>query len=271
MLKNVSEWNIEGVAAGDLQVVLAESEDEINFAKELRYQIFVNEMGAKPTEKMRRELKDSDEFDEFCDHLLVKDRSVRVGNPIVGTYRLLRRSQAKKLGKFYTASEFDIKNIEKSAGEILELGRSCVHANYRTRAVMQLLWRGIAVYVFHHDIKLMFGCASFPGTDAKTHKTQLSYLYNYHLAPKEICAKALAGRYVDMNLIPKEEIDPVKAAISLPPLIKGYLRLGGYVGDGAVFDNEYNTTDVCIILKTDLVTDKYYKRYAPDEMKEQKD
>jgi len=146
-------------------------------------------------------------------------------------------------------------------GEVLELGRSCVDASARNMATMQLLWRGIAQYVFHYGIELMFGCASLPGTEVEALALPLTYLYQHHLAPPALRARALPERYVDMNLLASGSYDRRKAQNEVPPLIKGYLRLGGFVGDGAVIDHQFNTTDVCIVVKTDLVTEKYLRHY----------
>jgi putative hemolysin len=165
------------------------------------------------------------------------------------------------VGRFYSADEYDIAPILAFPGRILELGRSCIHADYRGRAAMQLLWRGIAAYVFQHRIDIMFGCASLPGTDPDALATELSYLYHHHLAPPALRPRAVAGRYVDMCRAAPAPIDPRRVLVQLPPLIKGYLRLGGFVGDGAVIDRSFNTTDVAVVVKTDLVTDKYYRHY----------
>jgi L-ornithine Nalpha-acyltransferase len=135
-------------------------------------------------------------------------------------------------------------------------------ARYRNRPTMQLLWRGIAAYVFHYNIDLMFGCASLPGTDPQTLALPLSYLHHFHQAPAELCPRALPGQRVDMALLPKDQVDPRAGMAVVPPLIKGYLRLGGYVGDGAVVDHQFNTTDVCVIVRTDQVTAKYYQHYS---------
>jgi L-ornithine Nalpha-acyltransferase len=146
-------------------------------------------------------------------------------------------------------------------GRILELGRSCVDVAYRGRVVMQLLWRGIAAYVFHYQIDLMFGCASLHGTDPDALAADLTYLYYNHLAPPAVRPRALPNRYVDMRRMAPDLLDPKRVQAQLPPLIKGYLRLGGFVGDGAVIDRQFNTTDVAVVVKTDLVTDKYYRHY----------
>lgn len=259
------------IRAGTLEVRLADSAAEIDAAQALRYRVFFEEMTARPSPEAAAVRRDRDPFDAYCDHLLVIDHKRGEGAAgVVGTYRLLRRSVAMKHGGFYTSTEFDIGPLLAHPGEILELGRSCVDAAYRNRPTMQLLWRGIATYVFQHDITLMFGCASLPGTDPKALAVPLSYLYHYHLAPPSLRARALPERFVEMNVLPPGEVDADAAVAqidarsviaALPPLIKGYLRLGGLVGEGAVIDHEFNTTDVCIIVVTDRVTEKYFSHY----------
>lgn len=251
------------IRAGNLAVHVATTPEEIRASQKLRYRIFFGEMGGMPSDEVRALERDFDRFDDYCDHLLVRDYALpEETGQVVGTYRLLRRSALRDLPSFYSESEFDISAIKRLKGEILELGRSCVDTNYRNRAVMQLLWRGIGAYVTQHNVQLMFGCASFFGTDVQEHATSLSYLYHYHLAPEELRSKALPDQYVEMNLIPKSEINAKRAFATLPALIKGYLRLNGYIGQGAVIDPHCKTIDVGIIVKTDLLTDKYVQRYA---------
>jgi putative hemolysin len=253
---------IVDISSGPLQVRLANGADDIDAAQALRYRIFYEKMGARPLPGMEQERRDRDRFDEICDHLLVLDHSRGSGlDAVVGTYRLIRREAAARLGAFYSAAEYDIAPLIAYPGEILELGRSCVDAGYRARPVMQLLWSGIAAYVFHYDIALMFGCASLPGVDPDALATPLSYLYHHHLAPPALRTRALPDRYVDMRRRDVAALDPMRTLAALPPLIKGYLRLGGFVGDGAVIDEQFNTTDVCIVVKTDLVTEKYSRHY----------
>jgi putative hemolysin len=250
------------VRSGALQVRLAESSADIDAAQALRYRVFYDEMGAKPSAEMALSGRDFDGFDGICDHLLVVDHSRGSGAAaVVGTYRLIRRPMALRHGGFYSESEYDIAEILAYRGEILELGRSCVDAAARNRPTMQLLWRGIAAYVFHHDIALMFGCASLPGIDPAALAVPLSYLHHRHLAPKGLRPRALSDRHVDMRRLSPGAYDSGRALAALPPLIKGYLRLGGFVGEGAVIDHQFNTTDVCVVVKTDLVTDKYYRHY----------
>jgi putative hemolysin len=251
---------------GDLEIRLAESEAEIFAAQALRYRVFYEEMSASPTPEMAAARRDFDSFDPFCDHLIVLDARKGEGPAgIVATYRLLRREPAARRGQFYSIDEYDISSIVSHPGEILELGRSCVDTAYRSKAVMQLLWKGISDYVFHFNIEIMFGCASFPGTDPAQHAMALSYLHHRHLAPPQFRPRAIPERYVSMNMMPLEAIDERRALVLLPPLIKGYLRLGGFVGEGAVIDHQFGTIDVSVVVVTDLVSDKYYKHYARTE------
>jgi len=268
---------IKDLTAGALQVRLAETPTEVDEAQALRYRVFYEEMGAHPTSEVAARKRDFDSLDSFCDHLLVLDQTQPEGQRVVGTYRLIRREAAAKNGTFYSASEFDISPLINYQGEILELGRSCIDKDYRTGPVMNILWKGLAAYMFRYDIKLMFGCASMPGTNPDDHAVALSYLYHYHLAPPELRAKALPEVYVPMNRLPKEAFDPEAALdslefnnikldpraglASLPPLIKGYLRVGCTIGDGAYIDHQFNTTDVCIIFRTELITERYLRHY----------
>ena len=259
-----SLYDLGELRAGNLEVFIASRIEDIEASQKLRYQVFFEEMGAPLTPEVAATKTDRDEFDKVCDHLLVAEHQPQGGYKVVGTYRLLRRSAMKSIGRFYTDSEFDISPIKNHEGEVLELGRSCVDPMFRNRSVMQLLWRGIGAYVAKFNIELMFGCASFHGIDISKHAQALSYLYHYHLAPEQLRPTALPERYVEMNLMPKEQVDAKEAFVSLPALIKGYLRLSGYIGLGAVVDAEYNTTDVSIVVKTDLVTEKYAQRYGTE-------
>jgi L-ornithine Nalpha-acyltransferase len=247
---------------GNLGVRIANSAAEIDAVQALRYRVFYQEMGAEADEATAASLRDRDAFDAVADHLLVVDHAIGDGpEGVVGTYRLIQREAAAQLGRFYSADEYDITPIMNFPGRILELGRSCVDSAYRSRVAMQLLWRGIAAYVFHYQIDLMFGCASLHGTDLDALAADLTYLYHNHLAPPAVRPRALPDRYVEMRRMPHSQIDPKRVQAQLPPLIKGYLRLGGFIGDGAVIDRQFNTTDVAVVVKTDLVTDKYYRHY----------
>lgn len=265
------------VVAGNLAIRLAETEDEVRAAQSLRYEVFCGDMGAQATQEMRRLKRDFDDFDAHCDHLLVFDCSPDAeldedgiplaggqGARVVGTYRVMRRSGAAAAGGFYSSNEYDIAPLLKYPGGILELGRSCVAEGYRNGVTMTLLWRGIAAYVWYHDIEIMFGCASLPGTDTAAIGPQLGYLHRNHLAPEGLRPRALAGRYVEMERNLSAE-DLRRGLLRLPPLIKGYLRLGGVVGQGAVVDPEFGTTDICMIVRTKSVTQRYLNHYRRDD------
>lgn len=249
--------------SGDLSLTITRDPEIIKEGQALRYRVFYEEMGGRPAgaTAARPIGLDKDEFDDYCDHLLVHDHSGDKPR-VIGTYRLLRGSEKEKLGRFYTEGEFDISNLFSGDGEVAEVGRSCVDPAYRTGAVMKLLWRGIAAYLEHYNIRLLFGCASFHGTDPETHRLGLSYLHHYHLAPQPICPKALPHIQAEYKLLPKEEINEKRAFASLPPLIKGYLRLGGVIGEGAIIDPECNTVDVCIIVNRDLIDQRYVDHFT---------
>ena len=248
--------------SGDLGVRLAVGAAETDAVLALRYRVFYQEKGARADDATAAAQRDRDVYDTVADHLLVVDHGLGDGLAgVVGTFRLIQRDGARRIGRFYTADEYDIARIETHPGKILELGRSCVDARYRSRSVMQLLLRGIAAYVFQHQIDLMFGCASLPGTDPDALALELSYLCHNHLAPPAIRPRALPHRYTGMGRLRPSDINARDAWSQLPPLIKGYLRLGGFVGDGAVIDTQFNTTDVAIVVQTNLVTEKYYRHY----------
>ncbi|WP_421993701.1 GNAT family N-acetyltransferase [Roseococcus sp.] len=248
--------------SGNLGVRIADQDWEVTAAQALRYRVFYEEMGAHPDAETLASKLDVDAYDVVADHLLVVDHDRGEGpESVVGTYRLIRRQAAEQIGQFYSADEYDITRILNYPGGILELGRSCTDIAYRTRGTLQLLWQGIAAYVFHHKIGLMFGCASLQGLDLDANAEQLSYLAHHHQAPAHLCPRALESRYNAMDRLPRGSYDAKATLMALPPLIKGYLRLGGFVGDGAVLDPQFNCMDVAIVVMTEKVTDKYYKHY----------
>lgn len=249
---------------GNVQVRLATTPEEVRASQALRFRVFYEEYGVAPPPHILAAGLDMDPVDEVCDHLLVIDHNLPRHQQVVGTYRLVRSEAAAKMGQFYTSGEFDIQPILNQKGNLLELGRSCVDIPYRTRPVMQLLWKGIAAYVFHYHIDFMFGVPSFHGIDLNEHRLALSYLYHHHLAPVELRGKTLKPewRFESLNLLPKEAVDPRQALKAMPPLLKGYLRIGGVFGDGVFVDPELRTIDVCLVVPTAQVTDQYYKHYV---------
>jgi putative hemolysin len=266
---------------GSLEVRLASGRKDIQSAQRLRYQVFYEEMSATPSVIAGMRRLDQDPYDAICDHLLVEDRSVDPVRPeawvrsrrpqVVGTYRVLRQEVAQRTLGFYTASEYDIGPLVAAKSpryRFMELGRSCVLQPYRTKRSVELLWHGLWTYIREHKVDVMIGCASFEGTDPDAHAMALSFLHHHARAPEDWRCSARDRLYVPMDRIPRDQVD-VKAALkALPPLIKGYLRLGAFVGDGAVIDRQFGTTDVLIILPVENIDPRYFDHFgAPDEVK----
>jgi L-ornithine Nalpha-acyltransferase len=244
-----------------LTVRLADREEDIGNAQRLRFDVFYQERGAHAETASHDRGLDEDPFDPACDHLLVEDHAM--GAPrLVGTYRLLRQSIAERRGGFYSASEYNIGAIAGTVGETLELGRSCVAPAYRDAGTIQMLWRGIASYLQQHSVATLFGCASFHGIDPDAHADTLSYLAHNHLAPAGLRARALDARYVEMARLPIGGYDPRTAMRRLPPLIKGYLRVGAMVGDGAVIDHQFNTVDIFMVMPVERIGARYLDRFG---------
>jgi putative hemolysin len=253
---------------GSLEVRLAQTAAEVRQAQKLRYQVFYQEGSAIPNPGRLFARRDVDAYDAICDHLLVvdhdaRDRGANNRPAVVGTYRLLRQPLAEDHGGFYTAGEFAIGSLlaRHSQLQFLELGRSCVLSPYRNKRTVELLWHGIHAYVLQNRCDVMIGCASLEGTDPKRLALPLSFLHHYARAPEPWRARALPSRYVEMNRMSKEVIDPKEALRALPPLIKGYLRLGAYIGDGAVVDHEFGTTDVLIVLPFSIIEKRYIEHF----------
>ncbi len=245
-------------------IKIAEKKSEIKKAQALRYSVFYKEKKAIPTISKKILRLDYDKVDKFADHLIVIDKNRKgIKNRIVGTYRLLRGDIGARFGGFYTSSEFDISNILSSYkhNQILELGRSCVHKDYRDGNIMNLLWKAIAEYVKLYDIKILLGCASFHGTDVMKYTNELSYLRKNFSLPDELSVKSLDPKihpaYTEIN----SNINDFRTFVKLPPLIKGYLRIGGKVSHDCYVDYKFNTIDLCVILATDNIGEKYRKKY----------
>ncbi len=253
---------------GALEVRLARTAAEIRRAQKLRYDVFYKEMSAVADPTLYFARRDIDRFDAVCDHLLVIDNGARTLHrtpAIVGTYRLLRQDIAERTGGFYSAGEFDVGSLVARHHRLkfLELGRSCVQPPYRNKRTVELLWHGIWTYVLEHRIDVMIGCASLDGTDPHRLALPLSFLHHYARAPAPWRTMALPHRYVELNRMPKAAVAPKTALHLLPPLIKGYLRLGAFVGDGAVIDHQFGTTDVLIILPVSAISARYLTHFGP--------
>lgn len=253
---------------GSLEVRLAQGAVEIRQAQRLRYHVFYEEGTAVASVKTKLTRRDIDAFDPICDHLLVIDHAPAGGTlpAVVGTYRLLQQTIAERHRGFYTSAEFDIGRLiaQHPTLKFLELGRSCVLPPYRNKRTVELLWHGCWSYVLRHNLDVMIGCASLDGTDPDALALQLSFLHHFARAPEDWRTQALPERHVEMNRMPKEAIDPRAALRLLPPLIKGYLRLGASIGDGAVIDTQFGTTDVLIILPVSALNPRYVDHFGAD-------
>jgi putative hemolysin len=253
---------------GPLEVRLAQDKRDVKRAQRLRYKVFYKNGTAIADAATMLARRDKDAFDKICDHLLVVDHAAKPTlsgrQPVVGTYRLLRHESAMKHGGFYTQNEFYLDGMLNSHPGLrfLELGRSCVLERYRTKRTVELLWQGIWSYVKQNRFDVMIGCASFEGTDPEALALPLSFLHHHARAPEEWRARAHGSRYVEMNRMPKEAIDQKAALRALPPLIKGYLRIGAMIGDGAVIDHQFGTTDVLIVMPVSAIGARYIEHFG---------
>jgi putative hemolysin len=247
-----------------LTLSLAITEEDLRAAQRLRYDVFVQELGGNGTEVDHDGRFERDRFDPHFDHLVLIDeaRDRTQLDHVVGVYRLLPGDRVSESGQFYSEDEYDLSVLKSSGRKLLELGRSCVHPDYRGGVALPMLWDGVADYVRRHEIEVLFGVASLPGTDVDALKEPLSHLYHAHLAPPELRPRALDAVYQNMALMPKEDIDRVAAMRQVPALIKAYLRVGGFVGDGAFVDHAFNTTDVCLVVDTARMSATARARYG---------
>ena len=257
---------------GDLEVRLARNAAEIRRAQALRYKVFYKEMKAKPNVRAKILRRDADRLDPYCDHVLVLDHSEdsaskpRKRPKVVGTYRLLRQEIAEKSGGFYSEDEYDLAPLLARHKDLkfLELGRSCVLKPYRNKKTVELLWHGVWTYILAHKMDVMIGCASLEGADLSDHAQALSFLKYNHSTTDEWDVRALAERSERMNIVPKDQVELKAAVRSLPPLVKGYLRLGAMIGDGAVVDKQFNTVDVIMVLPVKNISPKYIGYFGAD-------
>lgn len=253
---------------GNLETRLARSPAEIDAAQAVRYRVFAEEMQAQLSPDAVRRKRDVDAWDMVCDHLLVLDTSIEgdAEEQIVGTYRLLRQEVAATSGGFYSQSEFDVDALiaRHPDKRFMELGRSCVLPAYRTKRTVELLWQGAWAYSLRYGIDVMFGCASFHGTVPEEHALALSFLHHNVKAKDEWSVAARPELLRTMDLMPAEGVDARKALTAMPPLVKGYLRLGAMIGEGAVVDHAFNTTDVLIVLPIGKISGRYLNYYGAD-------
>jgi putative hemolysin len=253
------------IDAGRFTVRLAESDEDVAAAQRLRYRVFVEEMGAHPSPEDAAVRRERDRYDPYFEHLLLIDNEADdpdVERGVVGAYRLLRGRKAREGIGFYGTSEYDLKLLETYPRECVELGRSCIDVGHRGGSGMHLLWSGLGQYLGEHDIAIMFGVASFHGTDPAEIAQALSYLHHNHLAPADLRVTARPANRVEMDILPPEQVDKLEAMRQIPALIKAYIRLGGIVGEGAYIDHDFNTVDVCLLVDAARMVARYRKFYT---------
>lgn len=243
---------------------LAQDARDLKAAQRLRYTVFVEELGGTGPMVDHAARLEQDEFDPFFDHLLLIDptRDPALLNDVVGVYRLLPSDRLAQSGRFYSEGEYDLSVLKASGRRLLELGRSCVHADYRGGTAMFHLWNALADYVLERRIEVLFGVASFHGTDVQALAQPLAYLHHHHLAPPPLRVQARASHRQEMNLVSAGQLDRRAALAGTPALIRAYLRLGGFVGDGAWRDLAFNTTDVCLVMDTAQMSAKHRAFYV---------
>ncbi|WP_112322740.1 GNAT family N-acetyltransferase [Oceanibium sediminis] len=247
------------------EIRLARTEEEVASAQRLRYAVFVEEMGAKAAAADHARRLECDAHDPYFDHLILLDREYQPADPldrVVGVYRLLPGERAAEAGGFYGAAEYDLSPIQCRGRRTLELGRSCIAEPYRRTVAMHLMWNALADYVHARKIEILFGVASFHGTDPRQIADALSFLHHEHLAPEDIRVTARAESRVAMNILPMEKVERREALAQIPNLIKAYLRVGGFVGEGAFVDHDFNTIDVCLLMDTQRMQAKYKSYYS---------
>lgn len=243
---------------------LAKTDRDLRAAQRLRYQVFVVELGGDGPLVDHEARLERDEFDPVFDHLILIDprRDADALDDVVGVYRVLQGEKLAKGGRFYSENEYDLSALKSSGRRLLELGRSCVHIEYRGSAAMFHLWNGLADYVAENGIEVLFGVASFHGTNVADLAQPLAYLHHHHLAPEALRVRARPEQFQPMDVLPLDQLDRKLAMSGTPALIKAYLRLGGFVGEGAWIDHDFNTTDVCLVMDTGRMSSKHRDFYT---------
>lgn len=248
------------------EVNRAETEDDLRQIQRLRYDVFITELGGDGPHVDHARRLERDLFDAHAEHLMLRDRARPADEDVVGVYRLMTEAGAAAAGQFYCEDEYDLSPLKASGKRLLELGRSCLHPEYRGGHGLMHLWGALSEYVSARQIDILFGVASFHGIDLDQKAAPLSLLYHEFRAPPHLRTRAIGPTAQRMDLMPPEAIDRVKAMRDMPALIKAYLRLGGVVGDGAFVDHAFNTIDVCLILPTDAVTAQQRARLAKGKL-----
>jgi len=249
----------------EFEVRMTRTKEERKQVRQLRYAVFVEEEGASATEEQKNLREEYDSYDRFAEYLAVFHNG-----KVVGTYRIINRDAAEKMGGFYTESEFNISKIKNSGANIAEMSRACVAPEYRENAlVMRLLWVGLGEYIVRHKIGIVFGVASWTGANPAMSAQAISYLYYNHLSPLRLRAtveptKLAAGvnpKLTRMNILPEVFVDKTEAMRQMTPLVKGYLRINATFGRGVFIDKPFNSYDVFVMLRTKDMDSVYKKHF----------
>ena len=243
-----------------LEVRFARSAEDLAAAQRLRYAVFVAELGGDGPGVDHAGRRECDAHDAHARHLLLIDHAA--GGAVIGAYRLMDDAAARAAGGFYCAGEYDLAPLHASGRRLLELGRSCLAPAYRGGLALHLLWGGLAAHVRETGAEILFGVASFHGSDPAALAQPLSYLGRHFRAPPEIRPVARPPGASPMTLLPEAALDRRAAMLATPALIKAYLRAGGRVGDGAFVDRAFNTVDLCMILDTARLSEGARRRFA---------
>ncbi len=253
----------------DYEVRLTRTKEERKQVRQLRYDVFCVEENASATEEQKSLGEEYDSYDTYADYMAVFHNG-----KIVGTYRIIDREAAEKMGGFYTEREFNLSKIKKIKGNIAEMSRACVNAEYRENGlVMRLLWAGLCEYVVKRKVAILFGVPSWVGQKPAQFAQAISYLYYNCLSPLHLRATVLKEnldpsvdpRLTQMNILPRVFVDEDEARKQMTPLIKGYLRLGATFGRGVFIDKGFGTCDVFVMVQTKNVDKTYQKHFAGSE------
>jgi putative hemolysin len=239
----------EGRTRKQFHVTMARHQDEVREAQRLRWKVFAEEMGARLTTPEHG--LDIDFYDAHCEHLLVRDPD---SGEVVGTYRILSPDAAKRVGSYYSENEFDLTRLQHLRGRMVELGRSCVHIDYRSGGVITHLWAGLAEYMLRSGHEYLIGCASIGMADGGHNAAGIWHAAKEkHLAPIE-------WRVFPRCPLPLDSLDSAAAPV-LPPLVKGYLRLGAHVCGEPAWDPDFNTADLPILLPLKNLNPVYARHF----------
>ncbi|HEX9003591.1 MAG TPA: GNAT family N-acyltransferase [Blastocatellia bacterium] len=264
MLATIQTQQLQPIRAGKLEVRLATTLAELDAAMRLRFEVFNLELQEGLQSSYARGY-DTDAYDAYCDHLIVKDLEL---DEVVGTYRLLRQAQAERNIGFYSENEFDLSNLKRAAkingGELLELGRSCIAGSHRSFATINLLWGAIASHAVERGIRYLFGCGSLHVSNIEEVRQIYSYLRAHHFAPETYRVYPLEHCRMEVEQEISEPFEPRTLQRKLSPILKGYLRTGALICGAPAYDAEFGTADVLVLVEMEKLSQRYKQHYVAE-------